>query len=122
LPLWGDPVVVAKQPTRVPYDVLWIVVDALRPDVAASMHDAAEDAAELAAPRPPLEALLPVVPGLMPGIDRLASRGVRFLHAWSAGAWTRPGTLAMLTGERSSELGVDTREWILTTEAVSHYY
>ena len=36
--LWGDPVVVAKQPTRVPYDVLWIVVDALRPDVAASMH------------------------------------------------------------------------------------
>jgi arylsulfatase A-like enzyme len=122
LALWGDPVVVAKQPTRVPYDVLWIVVDALRPDVAASMHDAAEDAAELASPRPPLEARLPAIPGLMPGIDHLAARGVRFTHAWSAGAWTRPGTLAMLTGERSSELGIDTREWILTTEAVSHYY
>jgi arylsulfatase A-like enzyme len=58
----------------------------------------------------------------MPGIDHLASRGVRFTHAWSAGAWTRPGTLAMLTGERSSELGIDTREWILTSEAISHYY
>ncbi len=122
LALWGDPVIVAKEPTRVPYDVLWIVVDALRPDVAASMHDAAEDAAALASPSAPLEARLPAVPGLMPGIDHLAEHGVRFLHAWSAGAWTRPGTLAMLTGERSSELGIDTREWILTTEAISHYY
>jgi len=43
LALWGDPVIVAKQPTHVPYDVLWIVVDALRPDVAASLHDAAEE-------------------------------------------------------------------------------
>ncbi|HEX3343619.1 MAG TPA: sulfatase-like hydrolase/transferase, partial [Polyangiaceae bacterium] len=122
LALWGDPVVVAKEPTRVPYDVLWIVVDALRPDVAASMHDAAEDAAALAAPSTPLEARLPAVPGLMPGIDHLAERGVRFTHAWSAGAWTRPGTLAMLTGERSSELGIDTREWILTPDAIAHYY
>ena len=122
LALWGDPVIVAKQPTRVPYDVLWIVVDALRPDVAASLHDPDEDAAELAAPRPPLEARLPAVPGLMPGIDRLAARGVRFVHAWSAGAWTRPGTLAMLCGERSSELGIDTREWVLPAAQVSHYY
>jgi arylsulfatase A-like enzyme len=122
LALWGDPRLVAMQPTRVPYDVLWIVVDALRPDVAASMHDPAEDAAELAAPRPPLEARLPAIPGLMPGLDGLAARGVRFTHAWSAGAWTRPGTLAMLTGERSSELGIDTKEWILTPEQIAHYY
>jgi arylsulfatase A-like enzyme len=122
LAVWGDPVIVARQPTRVPYDVLWIVVDALRPDVAASLHDPAEDAAELAAARPPLEARLPAIPGLMPSVDGLAARGVRFLHAWSAGAWTRPGTLAMLTGERSSELGIDTREWILPAEQVSRYY
>jgi arylsulfatase A-like enzyme len=122
LALWGDPVIVAKKATRVPYDVLWVVVDALRPDVAASMHDAAEDAAELAAPSTPLEARLPAIPGLMPGIDHLAERGVRFTHAWSAGCWTRPGTLAMLTGERSSELGIDTKEWILTPEAIAHYY
>jgi arylsulfatase A-like enzyme len=122
LALWGDPVIVARQPTRVPYDVLWIVVDALRPDVAASLHDPAEDAAELAAPRPPLEARLPAVPGLTPAIDGLAGRGVRFTHAWSAGAWTRPGTLAMLTGERSSELGIDTRDWILGAGPISRYY
>jgi arylsulfatase A-like enzyme len=122
LALWGNPVIVARQPTRVPYDVLWIVVDALRPDVAASLHDPDEDAAQLSAPRPPLEARLPAIPGLMPGIDRLADRGVRFLHAWSAGAWTRPGTLAMLCGERSSELGIDTKEWILPPEQVSRYY
>jgi arylsulfatase A-like enzyme len=122
LAFWGNPVVVARQPTRVPYDVLWVVVDALRPDVAASLHDPAEDAAELAAARPPLEARLPAIPGLMPSLDRLGTRGVRFLHAWSAGAWTRPGTLAMLTGERSSELGIDTKEWILPGEQVSRYY
>jgi arylsulfatase A-like enzyme len=122
LAFWGDPVVVAREPTRVPYDVLWIVVDALRPDVAAVMHDPAEDAAELASPHPPLEARLPAVPGLMPSIDGLAGRGVRFTHAWSAGAWTRPGTLAMLTGERSSELGIDTREWVLPAGQLSRYY
>jgi arylsulfatase A-like enzyme len=122
LALWGDPIVVAEQPTRVPYNVLWFVVDALRPDVAASLHDPAEDAAKLSAPRPPLEALLPAVPGLLPNIDRLVGRGVHFTHAWSAGTWTRAGTLAMFSGERSSELGIDTRDWVLPQEAVARYY
>jgi arylsulfatase A-like enzyme len=122
LALWGDPVVVAEQPTRVPYNVLWFVVDALRPDVVASLHDPAEDAAKLAAPRPPLDALLPAVPGLVPNIDRLVARGVHFTHAWSAATWTRAGTLAMLSGERSSELGIDTRDWVLPPEGVARYY
>ena len=122
LGLWGDPILVAKEPTRLPFDVLWIVVDALRPDVAAALHDPVEDAEKLAAPRPPLEALLPAVPGLMPGIDSLARRGVHFTHAWSAGAWTRPGTLAMLSGERSSELGIDPTAWVLPIDRVTHYY
>ena len=122
LALWGDPVLVAKEPTRVPYDVLWIVVDALRPDVAASLHNATEDAANLAAPHPPLEAVLPAIPGLMPNIDALAARGVHFEHAWSAGAWTRPGTLAMLSGERSSELGIDTLSWVIPADRVGRYY
>ena len=110
--LWGDPVIVAEQPTRVPYSVLWFVVDALRPDVVSSLHETTEDAAKLAAPHPPLDALLPRVPGLTPSIDALAARGVRFPHAWSAGTWTRAGTLAMLAGERTSELGVDSTAWI----------
>jgi len=122
LALWGNPVIVASEPPRCPYNVLWIVVDALRPDVAASLHDPAEDRAKLAALRPPLDALLPAVPGLMPSIDRLAARGAHFEHAWSAAAWTRPGTLAMLTGQRSSELGIDTTNWVEPPERAAAYY
>ena len=122
LALWGDPVIVAQEPARTPYNVLWIVVDALRPDVAASLHDPSEDAARRAAPRPPLDALLPAIPGLMPSLDALAARGVRFTHAWSAATWTRAGTLAMLAGERSSEAGIDTTGWILQPAAIARYY
>jgi len=122
LALWGDPVIVAKEATRLPYDVLWIVVDALRPDVAAALHDADEDTSRREAARAPLEALLPAVPGLMPGVDALAARGVHFQHAWSSAAWTRPGTLAMLSGERSSELGVDTTAWVVPPGEATRFY
>ncbi len=122
LALWGNPVIVAQEPARTPCNVLWIVVDALRPDVAASLHDAAEDAAKRAAPRPPLDALLPTIPALMPSVDALAARGVRFTHAWSAATWTRAGTLAMLAGVRSSEAGIDTSSWILQPGAIARYY
>jgi arylsulfatase A-like enzyme len=122
LTLWGDPAIVSAGPTHLPYDVLWFVVDALRPDVAASLHDPDEDRARLAAPRPPLDALLPVVPGLMPSIDALSARGVHFQHAWSVAAWTRPGTIAMLSGERSSEIGLDTTAWVLPSGEAARYY
>jgi arylsulfatase A-like enzyme len=122
LALWGNPIVVAKESTRVPYNVVWVVVDALRPDVSASWHDAQQDAEKQSAPHPPLDALLPAIPGLMPSLDRLAERGVYFTRAWSAAAWTRPGTLAMLTGERSSELGVDTSNWVQPADRIAHYY
>ena len=122
LALWGDPVLVGRERARAPYNVLWIVVDAMRPDIAASLHDPREDAAKLAAARPPLDALLPAIPGLMPGVDGLAARGVHFTHAWSSAAWTRPGTLAMLAGERSSEIGIDTTNWVQPPEQVSRYY
>ncbi len=120
--LWGNPVVLTRATPKVPYNVLWIVVDALRPDVLASFHDDAEDAAKLSAKHPPLEALLPKVPGLTPAIDELTQRGVRFTHAYSAAAWTRPGTLAMLSGARSSELGIDTTSWVLSQREVSRFY
>jgi arylsulfatase A-like enzyme len=122
LALWGNPVIVAKEPTRVPYNIVWVVIDALRPDVSFSWHDAQRDADEQAAPHPPLDALLPAIPGVMPSLDRLAGRGVYFTHAWSAAAWTRPGTLAMLAGERSSELGVDTSNWVQPVDRIAHYY
>jgi arylsulfatase A-like enzyme len=120
--LWGSPTLLARTVPRVPYNVVWIVVDALRPDVIASFHDGAEDAAKLAAPSPPLEALLPKVPGLTPAIDDLAKRGVRFTHAYSGASWTRPGTLAMLAGARSSELGLDTQQWVLQQADTARFY
>ncbi len=122
LGVWGNPTLLAKGATAAPYNVLWIVVDALRPDVVASFHDDAEDAAKLHAHRAPLEALLPKVPGLTPVIDDLTTKGVRFTHAYSAGSWTRPGTLAMLGGARSSELGVETLPWMLSEPSRTRYY
>jgi arylsulfatase A-like enzyme len=120
--LWGNPTILARAKTKVPYNVLFVVIDALRPDVVASFHDDEEDEAKLHAPRYPQEALLPKVPGLMPNIDVLAQRGVRFMHAWSGGAWTRPGTLSMLAGARSTELGIDTLAWVLPESASSRFY
>jgi len=121
--LWGNPVILRQVPdTKVPYNVLFIVIDALRPDVIASFHDDQDDAAVARAPHAPLEAALPKVPGLVPHIDALAEKGVRFLHAYSGGAWTRPGTLSMLSGMRSSELGVGTLSWVIPQPEVARYY
>ena len=120
--LWGSPTILARTVPRVPYNVLWIVVDALRPDVIASFHDDADDAAKLAAETPPLDALLPKVPGLTPALDDLAKRGVRFTDAYSGGSWTRPGTLSMLAGARSSELGIDTQSWTLFPKDTARFY
>jgi len=122
LALWGNPEIRARQPTKAAYNVLFIVVDALRPDVLASFHDDAEDQKKRAAPLPPLDALLPKLPGITPNLDALAARGVRFTHAYSAGSWTRPGTLAMLSGERSTELGLDPLPWVLPAPMAASYY
>jgi arylsulfatase A-like enzyme len=120
--LWGSPTILARTTPRLPYNVVWIVVDALRPDVIASFHDDADDARKRAAPTPPLEALLPKVPGVTPAIDALAKEGVRFTQAYSGGSWTRPGTLAMLAGARSSELGLDTQQWVLHEADTARFY
>ncbi len=120
--LWGSPTILTRTTPRLPYNVVWIVVDALRPDVIASFHDDAEDAAKRAAPTPPLEALLPKVSGVTPSIDALAKQGVRFTHAYSGASWTRPGTLAMLSGARSSELGIDTLGWVLHEPDTARFY
>ena len=122
LALWGDPTVVTLQPTRLPYDSSGSSSTPSAPTRAPRCTTRARRRGDRAAPRPPLEALLPAIPGLLPSIDALAGRGVHFQHAWSAAAWTRPGTLAMLTGERSSELGVDTLSWVLSPDKVARFY
>ncbi len=122
LALWADPTVLSHGPTRLPYNVLFIVIDALRADVLSTFHDDAEDRAKRAARYPPGEALFPKVPGIVPNLDALAMRGVRFTHAYSGGAWTRPGTLAMLSGERSTQLGIDPLSWVLADPMADRYY
>jgi arylsulfatase A-like enzyme len=122
LAVWGNPSLLGRSETEVPYNVLWIVIDALRNDVLASLHDDDEDAARQRAHVPPLEAFLPKLEGLTPSIDALAAKSVRFTHAYSAAPWTRPGTLAMLSGARASELGADTLHWQLKDEDAARFY
>lgn len=120
--LFAHPTLLARRPTEVPYNVLFIVVDALRPDVLASFHEDAEDARKAAARPAPLEAWLPKMPGLTPNLDALAEESLRFVHAYSAASWTRPGTLAMLAGKRSSELGISAFDWIVPAESAARFY
>jgi hypothetical protein len=90
----------------VPYNVLWVVARALRPDAIASLHDPRAEAAAPDAELPPLGALLPGIPGLTPSIDRLAARGAAFPHGWSA-AVGDAGLRSMLSGALPSELPPD---------------
>lgn len=120
--LWGAPAIVARETTEVPYNVLWFVVDTMRPDTLPAWHPPEREEALAKAKLPPLEAWLPAVPGLTPGIDALAERGVSFVDATSAATWTRPGTLSMLAGARSSQLGLDTTPWILPSTTVARFY
>ncbi len=104
--LWGTPVVLAPGGSDVPMNVLFIVVDALRGDAIARTHDDATDQRMAQAVHPPLEAWLPRMPEVAPNLDKLADSGVIFTHAFSGATWTRPGTIAMLTGSRSGDLGL----------------
>jgi len=89
-----------------PYNTLFIVVDAMRGDALASSHTAVDDVAIAGSAMPPFDAWLPRMPEVAPNLDRLASRGVTFAKAWTAAMWTRPATVAMLTGMRASRLGL----------------
>ncbi len=120
--LWGTPTIVQTAETALPYSVLWIVIDALRPDVLASFHDEVEDRRKLGAPIAPGYALLPKLEGLTPHIDALAARGVVYRHAYSAAPWTRPGTLAMLSGAHGTALGVSPLPWSLPDPMIDAYY
>ncbi len=122
LALWGNPTLLAKRQPRVPYNILWVVVDAMRPDVLASFHDDAADLKMRHARFDPGFALLPKIPGLMPNLDDLSLHSARFTHAHSNAPWTRPGTLAMMSGSRSSELGIGTTNWIVPEPEAQHFY
>ncbi len=120
--MWGTPTLLGRGPAPVPASVLWIVVDALRPDVLESSHSPELDAARASAPLAPKEAWLPAMPTVAPNLDALARRGVAFADATSAATWTRPGTVALLAGARSTELGLDTLPWVLPDATIQHFY
>lgn len=120
--LWGSPTLVAPGRTELPYNVLWFVIDTMRPDPLEAWHPPERREALARARLAPHEAWLPPVPGLAPAIEGLAARGVAFLEASSAATWTRPGTLSMLAGARSSQLGLDTTPWILPSATVARFY
>lgn len=103
---WGTPRVLAPGASDLPFNLLFIVVDALRGDALSSAHDEDTDRQIAAAKLPPLDARLPNLPEVAPHLDRLAREGVHFTRAYSGGTWTRPGTLAMLSGMHSGDLGI----------------
>jgi len=122
LAAWGSPVVLAPQASSLPYNVVFIVVDAMRGDALAAMHDEKEDAAIRGAANPALDAWLPRMPEVAPNLDKLAGRGVTFTRAWTAAMWTRPATLAMLTGTRPHRLGLPVLELEPRPDEVQAYY
>lgn len=120
--LWGNPTIVSNSTIEIPYNVLWFVIDTMRPDTLPSWHPPEREEALSKAKIPALEAWLPPIQGLTPGMDQLAERGVSFVDTTSAATWTRPGTISMLAGARSSQLGLDTTPWILPTATVARFY
>jgi arylsulfatase A-like enzyme len=110
LAAWGSPIVVSPGATPLPYNVLFFVVDAMRSDALSTTHDVTEDRQRAKAELAPFDAWLPRMPEVAPNLDRLASQGIVFSRAWSAAMWTRPSTLAMLTGMRAGRLGMPVLE------------
>jgi arylsulfatase A-like enzyme len=105
--LWGSPVIVAPNASRLPYNVLFIIVDAMRNDALAASHDPVADAQRKHAKLPPLDAWFDAIPEVAPELNRLAGRGAIWTNSWSAAMWTRPSTLSLLTGLRASHTGLE---------------
>ncbi|MBX3217355.1 MAG: sulfatase-like hydrolase/transferase [Labilithrix sp.] len=120
--LWGTPTLYARTTPRLPYNVLWIVADALRPDRVPPSRGEPGVPPSRGEPGVPPSRGEPGVPpsrgepgvppsrgepGVPPSLEELARRGARFTRVYSAGAWTRPAAVAMLTGARERDLGVD---------------
>jgi arylsulfatase A-like enzyme len=122
LALWAAPVVVAPGASDVPYNVLWLSVDALRPDAIAAFHDDASDSRYKAGKPPPLDAWLPRLPEVAPTLDALAKESTIFTRASSVATWTRPGVTAMLSGMRPSELGVTSSGWTIPDPDLKRFY
>jgi len=104
---WGTPVVLAPGASPVPFNILFVVIDALRGDAVAATHSPALDERMARAPVPPLDAWLPRVPE----VARTWTPSQRVGWCWRTlgppATWSRPGTIAMLAGLRSGTVGLN---------------
>ena len=119
---WGSPIILSSSATKLPYNLLFVVVDAMRGDALASTHEHGDDSRIVAAPLPPFDAWLPRMPDVAPNLDGLANHGVTFARAYTAAMWTRPATLSMLTGMRAGRLGMPILELEPRPENVRAFY
>ncbi len=122
LACFGSPELLAPLPAPIPYNVVLIVVDAMRPDAISAFHDPERDARMERAPLAPADAWLPRMPEVAPNLDRLAAQGVVFTRAWSAAMWTRPATLSLLTGQIPARMGLPVLKFEISDAEERHYY
>jgi len=122
LSAWGSPIILSPNASPLPYNTVFIVVDAMRGDAMASTHDAAEDVKLAAATLPPLDAWLPRMPEVAPNLDKLAARGAVFASAFTTAMWTRPATLSMLSGMRPRHLSLPVLELEPRPEQIREFY
>jgi arylsulfatase A-like enzyme len=120
--LLGSPTIFAPGKAKLPYNVLFIIVDAMRGDAIAEAHNPIDDERRANAKYPPMDAWFPAIPEIAPNLNALARRGVVFQNAWSAAMWTRPATVAMLSGRRASHLGLSVLELELFPEERRRFY
>ncbi|MGC4065956.1 MAG: sulfatase [Polyangiaceae bacterium] len=120
--LLGSPSILAPGATELPYNVLFVIVDAMRGDAIAESHDPEDDARRARAKYPPLDAWIAPVPAISPNLNQLARRGVVFQNVWSAAMWTRPATVAMLSGRRASHLGLSVLDLELFPDERRRFY
>ncbi|HEY5959442.1 MAG TPA: sulfatase [Polyangiaceae bacterium] len=122
LALWGSPVIIGPAGSALPYNVLFIIVDAMRGDAIAAAHDPEDDRRRRESKRPSLDAWLEAMPEVAPELNHLAARGVVWQHAWSSAMWTRPSTVSLLTGLRASHSGLDVLGLELTGDQRRNFY
>jgi arylsulfatase A-like enzyme len=120
--LLGSPTILAPGASPLPYNVVFVIVDAMRGDAIAEAHDPEDDARRARAKYPPLDAWIAPVPAVTPHLNALARRGVVFQNVWSAAMWTRPATVAMLSGRRASHLGLSVLDLELFPEERRRFY
>ncbi len=98
--LWQDPEIWAPGP-RPPYNVLFLVVDTMRPDAISALGGRYAKT---------------------PNMDRLVREGTRFVSCYSNGAWTRTSMVAFFSANLASAVGLASDRFSLPLGAKPRFY